>query len=155
MTSSTAQSTDWPARLLASLEQQWALVERLEQLARRQGELIEARKNDDLLKLLSERQQIIDRFLAMQASMSSVTENLDDQLEQIDPPQRGRIQQLIADIGSALDTVMKHDEHDRGTLQTSRNETKQEMTNLGTASRARQAYRGNAGAAARFADRQG
>lgn len=155
MTLTTTDTQTWDERLLGILQQQQTLLTRLAALAESQGELIRDGQTDSLLTLLGERQQIIDRFLAMQNDLGDLTENLDQRLEEIEPNQRQRIESLIAQIGEALDAVMKHDERDRHALETARNETRSELNDLGNASRARQAYRGAAASNTRFADRQG
>jgi phage shock protein A len=151
----TADTTQWADDLMQMLDQQWALVEQLESLAKRQGELIRDRKTDALLGLLGERQQIIDQFLIMQNRLGDLMENLDERLEHLKEQQRTRIRSRIDQISVSLDAVMQHDERDRSALQANRDETKGEMNGLGNASRARQAYLGAAGGTPRFADRQG
>lgn len=155
MTTIPTETQTWDERLLNILQQQQALLTRLAHLAQRQGELIRDNRTDALLTLLGERQQIIDRFLAMQHDLGDLTEKLDQRLQEIQPHQREQIERLIHEIGQSLDAVMKHDERDRHALESARNETREEISGLGTANRARQAYLGAAGANAKFADRQG
>ncbi len=145
----------WPDRLLNMLKQQDLLLGRLSELAQRQGDLIRDGKNDELLQLLSERQQIIDRFLVMQQDMSGLTGNLERRLETIDATRRDEIRRLISHIGQRLDDVMQRDERDRHNLESNRDQSKQELAGLGNAGRARQAYLGASSGQARFADRQG
>lgn len=156
MTPTTAaEIQSWDERLVNVLQQQRTLLQRLSILAQRQGALIRDGQTDVLLKLLGERQQIIDRFLALQQDLGDLTDNLQERLQALDPLLKDRIEKLIEEIGQSLDGVMENDEKDRHALEAARNETRDELTGLGTANRARQAYLGAAAGNARFADRQG
>lgn len=150
-----SEQQSWDERLLNMLQQQKALLERLAQLAEYQGSLINEGNTDSLLSLLAERQQMIDRFLALQRDLGGLTENLEARLERVEQGRRKQIQGLIAEIGQLLERVMQHDEQDRQTLETARNQTRDELQEIGNAARARQAYQGAASGTARFADQQG
>lgn len=155
MPNTTTVQLDWHERLRNILRQQKTLLLRLAELAREQGAFIRENKTDDLLGLLGERQQIIDRFLALQHDMGDLSDGLEDRLDELAPDCRNEIRELIRTIGEQLDEVMQHDERDRHELQSSRDETKKELSEMGNAGRARRAYLGATGNNTRFADRQG
>ena len=145
----------WPQSLIDLLEQQHALVDQLDQLAKRQAEFIERCATDQLMDLLGRRQNLIDQFTSSQGELARLTQGLDDRLQQATAAQRDRIKGLIADIGERLAGVMQRDEQDQASLRSSRDAIKQELSSLGHARQARGAYVNAKGHQPRFADRKG
>lgn len=145
----------WPQSLIDLLEQQQALVDQLDALARRQAEFIEKSATDQLIILLAQRQTIIDQFTTSQSELASLTQGMDDRLQQATNTQRDRIKALIAEIGDRLAGVMQRDEQDQASLRSNRDSIKQEISALGTARQARGAYVNHQTSPTRFADRKG
>lgn len=149
----------WPQRLLALLERQHELVDRLVILADSQGTLISEVRTDALLELLAERQAIIDEFTTTQANLAGLTADLERRLADVDPAQRDRIRSLLNRIGERLAAVMRRDEADQELLRASRDGVRGEIAALGTARHARNAYVNSPALASaggnRFADRHG
>jgi hypothetical protein len=148
---------DWPDAVIALLEDQDALVRALSDLAGRQSELVERRRTDALLDLLTRRQQLIGRLTASQSALGRITgdvQALEAKVETLDEGRRRRIRALLDGIGARLAEVMAGDELDQRALASARGEGAREIAALGTAQQARSAYRGGA-PGARFADRRG
>jgi len=149
----------WPADLLDLLLRQQVMVDRLSQLADSQAELIAAARTDELLNVLSQRQALIDEFTASQSELSELTGQLDRRLAQVEPSQREQIQTRLNLIGERLASVMRRDEDDQARLKAGRDAIRTEMTSMGTARQARQAYVTTPATAStsnnRFADRRG
>ncbi len=146
---------DWTATLIGLLERQQTLVTELAGLARSQSELIETRRTDALLGLLSRRQRLIDAFSASQEELGQITGNLDAQVGDLEPAERTRIQTLIAAIGEQLTDVMQCDGNDQQMLERVRGETARELSGVDAARTARNAYRDRGAPGSRFADRTG
>lgn len=146
----------WENRLIETLETQQSLVDRLSELADRQGELIEGGRTDALLGLLSQRQRLIDDFVGAQEEVGRMTDGIDERLDGLPAMVRDRISSLIDEIGRRLTEVMAHDERDQGLLQTRRAGAKEELGSLSTAQVARNAYLGGSRpSGSRYADRRG
>ncbi len=155
MSESQTTTIDWSTSLIELLQQQYSLVGELTHLAEMQGRFIEESNTDGLLGLLTQRQQIIDRFSGIQTDLSGRTENLESRLKTVDEPTRMRIQTLIGDIGDRLTQVMHRDEKDQNALEDARKKTGNELNSLGAARQARNAYLAGKTVNNRFADHRG
>ena len=111
---------DWPDALIRLLERQERLIRQLADLVSQQADLIVNEQTDDLLELLAERQQIIERFTAAQDELGQLTDHLDVRLPEVDVARRERIERLIDAVGDQLDDVMAQDEIDQRKLQVAR-----------------------------------
>lgn len=111
---------DWPDALIRLLERQERLIRQLADLVSQQADLIVNEQTDDLLELLAERQQIIERFTAAQDELGELTDHLDVRLPEVDVARRERIERLIDAVGDQLDDVMAQDEIDQRKLQVAR-----------------------------------
>jgi hypothetical protein len=154
-TPSDTKPPGWADSLIELLESQHALVGELSTLADRQKTLVRDRRTEALLGLLTERQQILDRFAGMQERLGSLTADLDRRITEVEDPARTRIQALIGEIGDRLTVVMAGDERDQQSLEAARGDTARELREIDTARVARAAYQGSGPAGSRYADRQG
>jgi hypothetical protein len=150
-----APTLPWPQSLIGLLERQRVMVDRLVELAQSQSALIAESSTDRLLELLAERQGVIDEFTASQGTLSSLTQGLDERLENVSAEQRDHIKAVINVIGERLSQVMKRDEQDQAALKSNRQQVRRELTDIGTARTARSAYLTGAPSSNRFADRRG
>lgn len=145
-----------PEALIDLLTRQHGAACELRELAERQAELIEAGRTDELLTLLGRRQELIDQFTADQQAIGRHTDALDGRSDNLDAATRGRIRELLDGISDALESIMQADARDQQSMKTSQDETQQELTKLGSARQARNAYVGSmAPSGNRFPDRQG
>ncbi|MHC4416023.1 MAG: flagellar export chaperone FlgN [Planctomycetota bacterium] len=141
--------------LVELLEQQQGLVQELGHLARRQAALIEAGRTDALLELLAQRQQIMDRFVSSQDSLAELTESMRGGGGHVAEERRERVSTLVDSISRDLSEILHRDEQDRAALRANRDRTADQLTGLGTAKQAHQAYFKARAVNNRFADRQG
>jgi hypothetical protein len=148
------QTPPSPDTLLKLLERQQALAEQLAGLAERQAALIEAGDSDALLSLLSQRQKIMDQFLASQDSLAGLSDSCRRHSELPDGA-RDRIRSLIHDISRRLSDIMNVDEQDRARLESSRPDGGDPLAGLNKARAARHAYVNSQPGRNRFADSQG
>ncbi|MHC4991606.1 MAG: flagellar export chaperone FlgN [Planctomycetota bacterium] len=141
-------------QLIEILERQQDLVDQLDGLAQGQLALIDAGASDDLLRLLGDRQAIMDELAAGQDGLNGLVAALRGR-EDVADGQRERISQLVEEIGDRLTRIVSRDEQDRARLQTTRERTAQEISGLHTARKAQHAYVNARTRSNRFADRQG
>ena len=146
---------NWPNELIALLERQEKTVDKLHELARYQGSLIEKGRTEPLLGLLTQRQTLIDEFTSMQGEMASKTEDLEQRLMGVEVSKKNRIQSLIESLDQHLNAIMKHDQEDQAALAAARDEIRDELALQGAATQARNAYTKTGVPDTRFADRQG
>lgn len=150
----TTLTEPWLPSVLGVLGKQEELIERLDQLAQSQTEVIAQGRTDRLMELLARRQTIIDEITANLSNLTELTNKVHRVLPEIAPLQRERIRSLIKRIGERLNQVMRRDEQDEAMLRSHRNQIKQEMTTLDTGRQARSAYQ-NAPLTPCFADHSG
>ena len=141
--------------LIKMLQRQRALIGQLDGLAERQGALIEGGNSDALLALLTQRQQIMDQFVAGQDDMTRLSEACMGGTVPIDDATRDRIGVLIDDISHRLATIMELDEQARARLESNRDSAGQALLGLSAARAARDAYVNARAVNNRFADRRG
>lgn len=139
--------------LIALLEHQHGLAERIDELAARQAALIESGKSEALLEVLAARQAIIDELLSGQDAYGLITEALRG--TEVPQAQRDRIGALVDSIGGVLGRIVRRDEQDRAGLEAGRELLGRDMENLRAGRRARQAYLQGRAVTNRFANRQG
>ncbi|MBT8486205.1 MAG: hypothetical protein HKO59_13370 [Phycisphaerales bacterium] len=154
MSNASSSESRWSRELLRVLGEQQAIVNELVTLGERQSGLIASADTEGLLALLAERQRLIERFTAAQQDMGVVTDGLAPNVAVADD-ERGRIQELIADISRQLAAVMTQDEADQAKLEKARVAAREAVNTVDTARLARQAYRQGQAVNNRFADRKG
>ena len=154
MTANTPKSHDSLGELIRLLEEQKSLIERLGDLARRQGALIEDGHTEALLELLSERQGIMDRFVISQDGLSRLAESLRPAGD-LAETSRNRVGELVEDISRQLAEILGLDDRDREALRAGRDRLGEELSGLGAARQARSAYLKSRSVSNRFADREG
>lgn len=138
-------------RLIALLERQLALVERLERLAAGQGSLIRSGESEALLALLAQRQAVMDEFLAGQDELGPLAE----WMPRFDKPIRGRIGRLIESVTGRLTDVLRRDEDDRSLLAGRRDRAAETLRTVRSGHRAQKAYAGTRAVTNRFKDSKG
>ncbi len=152
MTNPNRNSTE---RLMQMLQELQSLVERLSQLAQQQSQLIDAGRTEALLSVLGLRQEVIDRFVASQAELTTLLEQLPRDRDTGSEHSRRQIEDLVETINGELAQVMERDSEDQKRLESRRDRTSHELTGVGTAKRAHHAYFKSHPVTTRFADRQG
>ena len=152
MTNPKQNSTD---RLMQMLHELQSLVERLSQLAAQQSQFIDAGKTEALLTVLGSRQEVIDQFVASQAELTTLLEQLPSDRDRGSDHSRQQIEELVKTINGELAQVMERDSEDQKRLESRRDRTRNELDGVGTAKRAHQAYFKSHPVTNRFADRQG
>ncbi len=152
MTNADQNSTD---RLIRMLQEQQSLVEQLAKLATQQSELVESGKTEALLSVLGRRQELIDRVIASQGDLTTLLEELRCDRSNVSEASKRQIGGLVETINHQLAQVMKRDSEDQERLESRRDRTRQELAEVGNATKAHQAYFKSHPVMNRFADRQG
>jgi uncharacterized protein YukE len=154
MTDSPSTNGESPATLLELLQQQRDLYHELYQLSEQQSRLIEAGQTEELLALLSKRQELVERLAELNSRLSPYRDHWRSLAEQLPPDEQQRLRRLLDEVQSLLQAIIEQDDSDREHLQSARREVSNELQQTTKAGSAVQAYRG-ASAAARFTDSQG
>lgn len=148
--------TQCAKRLVRLMEQQVGLLEQIESLSGGQRELIAAGKSDDLLRVIAQRQVLVDQVAELTEQITPLRELWNTTSGQVDAQLRQQVEQVVGRITGAIDNISKNDEADRAALEQQRKDV---FGSLGTVTRARgavAAYSSSGGTQHNaFQDRQG
>lgn len=150
------------ADAIVRLEAQAVASERLADLARGQGDLIERGETDAILGVLHQRQSLIDEMLGVVADIGPLADAVQRSPQDASDAQRATVRRLVDSIGQRLAQVIEIDARDRSRLERRLSEIDRERAVNGTARTAHNAY-GRArepanratGLRNRFTDQQG
>ena len=144
MTEEHRQSTITPQRFVADaisrLEMQAAAGDRLADLAREQGGLIETGRVDELLEVLTQRQSLIDELLAVVTEIGPLADAVQHTPAGVTEVQRQTVRRLVDTIGQRLAEVIDIDSRDRTRLEQRLAEVNRERSVNTSARTARAAY---------------
>ena len=145
-------------QLLALLEEQRDCYRQLKQLSENQRRLITDRNPEALLKVLADRQRLVDRLVALNASLAPFRREWADTHMQMPPERRQRVQRTLDDINTLLGSILVTDAEDSRMLTARRESIRQEMKEAAAGRMANSAYATSsyqAAAAAPAAAREG
>lgn len=135
------------------LSQQLDLYRRLRALASRQHDLVAARESAQLLSVLAERQQIVDRLSRLDVEIRPLRSRWPEVRSALTPQQQRSVGEIVAEVGRTLSEIIDADSADCETLTQLRDDTRQEMAALDTGRRANSAYAPGRVETSRFLDR--
>ena len=132
---------DWAAALVELLDQQRAIYHQLDALAAEQGRLVDAGDAEALLSVLSKRQSLIDQLTQINGKLAPYRQQWPALWEELDPPRREQVNQLIDQVQQLLDQIVEHDRRDRAALQRHRDRLAGELDQVKQGAAMNQAYR--------------
>jgi hypothetical protein len=103
--------------IIPALRHQLECYRRLEKLAMVQHECVQQGQTEELLELLTARQEVLDQIAALQQSLEPARQRWQQFLEQIEPPQRGEAEEMMAESRRLLESIMAADRNDVLVLQ--------------------------------------
>src|SRR5690606_12661605 len=139
------------------LERQLAVYQELEELSRRQIDLIEADDTDGLLSLLAARELVLERLTAISAELAPLKADWPQLTEGLSESARQRCRNAIDEIAQVAETLAQRDAHDRAALERRRADVAAELAGLSTGRGAVSAYgalQGPGQQAPRYQDRE-
>jgi len=150
------EPSGWLPRLSALLDEQCGLCEGLEALSVRQSETIAAGETDALLRILGERQVLIDRVSVVNVMLEPFRARKQEVLARLSVEDRKRLTERVGRISTLVEGVQARDENDRRLLETQRAGVADQIGSVARGRGAIAAY-GNAGPEpkAQYQDRRG
>lgn len=136
------------------LTRQQELFGRLDALSQRQGALIQSDETDRLLRLLTERQDIIDEIAKTNSELEPYRGRWDAFLGELPAASRDRVKVRLDAVAHLAGTIAQRDEADRRELQSRRDAMVTELSKVATGRGAMAAYGPAAADGARFQDRE-
>lgn len=142
-------------RLLALLDEQHALLGRLDALSQRQSELIERDEEPDrLLAVLAERQAVIDRMEQGSRALQPLHDQWMNVAGEAGEEVREAIRRRLELTATLMDLVQARDASDRDRLESRRRALAGELASMDQTRRALGAYGWEAPAEPRFRDEE-
>ena len=146
----------WLARVNRLLDEQCELCVGLDSLSARQSQAAGLGDADGLLRIVGQRQGLVDRVAQISAALEPLRARREELLGRLAPAQRDGIVQRVGKIAALVESVRARDERDRSVLEKMRSGVADELANLTRAKGAAAAYAANgASGGARFHDRKG
>lgn len=141
-----------PGELVALLDQQIDLYGTLDELSKRQHGVVETDDTDALLRVLSERQQVIDRIGGLAQRLAPYRADWDRSVGQLSDDERARIRGRLDELAVIMEQIARRDELDRDVIEQRRSSVGAELSGLKRGGSALAAYGGQA-KGPRFQDR--
>jgi hypothetical protein len=142
-------------RLLALLDEQHALLGRLDALSQRQSDLIDRDEEPDrVLAILAERQAVIDRMEAASRSLEPVHTEWMTSASVAGEEVRDAIRRRLESTAALMDLVQARDASDRDRLESRRQALAGELASMDQSRRALGAYGATGSAQPRFRDQE-
>lgn len=128
------------ASLIALLEEQRSLYDRLRVLAERQQVLVMQEALGPLMELLSQRQKLVDAILATNDQLAPYRQDWTAIYAGLDEPGRRRVASLLEDTNTAMNAILHRDTTDSATLSARRTDLTNRLTTIDAGARAGAAY---------------
>lgn len=143
-------------RLRRLLDEQETLFVRLDALSKRQRALVEEERTDELLRLLTERQTVIDAVGGIAREVQPYRDRWEAVLAEASAEQRERFSEQIERVAELASRVAARDDADRKLMEQRRDTLAGELAGAGRARGAVAAYGGGKAGrpAAKFQDRE-
>ncbi|HVU64272.1 MAG TPA: hypothetical protein VHC70_09870 [Phycisphaerales bacterium] len=152
----SGEPSRWLPRVSKLLDEQCELCVGLDSLSARQTQAVGIGDTDGLLRILGQRQTLIDRVAAIGTALEPFREKRDALLARLSPAQREGIVQRVGKIAALVESVRARDDGDRVVLERMRSGVADELANLTKAKGAAAAYAANGAARGPvFQDRRG
>jgi hypothetical protein len=103
--------------ILSALEQQVGCYRKLAKLADLQHEHVRQSRTEELLAVLSQRQQVLDQVAELEQSIGPAKRKWTDYLGELSEPDRARAQELMAESRQLLEQITSADRNDALVLQ--------------------------------------
>lgn len=149
----TRPASEWLPAVFRALDEQHVLCSRLAELGEEQAIHVESGKTDELMRVLGDRQQLLDRIVRINTRLEPFRSRREAIFPRLTDQQRGQIEQRIESIAGLVDRVRRRDDQDRQALEKQRKSVAEELAGIGKLKGAVAAYAGAAETVARSSNR--
>ena len=152
----TGDPSRWLPRLNKLLDEQCELCVGLDTLSARQTQAVGVGDTDGLLRILGQRQTLVDRVTDINALLEPFRVRKEELLGRLAPAQREGVVQRVGKIAALVESVRARDDQDRIVIEKMRTAVADELANLTRVKGAAAAYaRNGGGSGAVYQDRRG
>ena len=132
--------------IVALIEQQASLYQRLRRLALRQRDLVRSEDPSQLLSLLAERRKMTDELAESAGHMADVRAKWNELGAELSEPQRDRTEKLLTEIRAVASEIIASDSDDMGLLEVRKRRVGEELNRSPARGAMLTAYGAKAGA---------
>jgi hypothetical protein len=128
--SGIGEPMEWAPRLASMLDEQRRVCLELEGLSLQQGERIREGDTGSLMRILAERQELINRLSVLNGEMEPFRREWSWCMERLGAAEREAIEGAARELGALVDRISASDEADRRALEEQRTAVSAELTSL-------------------------
>ena len=139
-----AEAMDTGSELIHLLTQQRLLYRQLKELAAKQSSLVEQTDPEMLLRVLADRQRLIDKLAAIDRRLQPIRKDWQQVAGSLPEAQRAEAQGLIEAVREILGEIITRDRHDSEALSSRQQVTAEQLRSASAGKRMHQAYSQNA-----------
>ncbi|MGD1916293.1 MAG: hypothetical protein ACFCBV_08930 [Phycisphaerales bacterium] len=129
-------------RVMPALERQAALYDELAAFGPKQDELIAQGEGDELLRLMAERQHVVDQLVEVHQGLEDVREDWQVFVGGLDEGDRAELGKRLDAVKALAGRVHEQDSRTRATLDGAKDRVQSDLTDLGRGKGAMRAYAG-------------
>ena len=123
------------------LGKQRELYAKLLGMSRRQVELVNRTKTDELLSLLAEKQLVLSELSELQERLSPVHPDWEKVVSALSEQERRELRKIAGEIAGLLEDILKLDDEGRQALENLRDQALSQLKHIGSGKRVLDAYR--------------
>ncbi len=136
---------EWTVFLRRVLGEQRELCRALEAMCERQAVLVREGDSDGLMRVLSQRQALVDRVAELSDQVVPFRESWEARMAGLSESDRREIEGTVGDITGLIERIGRHDDSDRAALEAQRDVLSKELTSVSRGRGALGAYSEAAG----------
>lgn len=137
-----AEQTLNESRLIELLTHQRSLYRKLKMLAERQQALVTRDDTEALLKLLSERQKLVDGLVKLNEQIAPYRQEWSNFFGALSTEKRDEISDLLEEVNASLGAILKNDARDTAVMNVRRERVSSDIGHVDGGRRATAAYAG-------------
>jgi hypothetical protein len=145
----------WGPRLRRLIGEQCDLCRRVEALGERQARCVLEDDTDGLLRLLAERQSLLDRLGVLSEQTAPYRSGWESWAPRLPAAEREAMRRLIAEMAATVERIAARDDADRGLLERRRARLAEGLSSLQRGRGALAAYAGDAQHGPTYQDQEG
>ncbi len=145
VTSETPNVEERGAKLVELLQQQRDCYRNLKELSDRQRRLITDEDPEALLKLLAERQRLVDQLTQLNKALQPFRQEWASTYTQMTADRRGHVQEVLDDINTLLGSILLIDAEDSRLLSARKETVRSELQRTAAGRTVNAAYAAQAG----------
>lgn len=136
----STETADCGSKVIQLLDQQHLLYQQLNELARKQTDMVAGGDSEMLLRILAGRQRLIDRITQIDRELEPYRAEWARISESMAPAERQKAQELVADVQKLLGEILDRDKRDTEMLSGQKQQVSSQIQSASVGRRMNKAY---------------